>query len=332
MRLEEGVPRVCRGHPEPIRQMTNSPFNAGTAFDDLEDEDFWADAPSERPARPILDERNATVMPAGPQFKERCAKCRGTGRFVGYTGRILGQCFACKGAGFQSFKTSGADRAKARMQGAVRKANAREAWAEANADVVAWVARRSTGNRPFDFAVSLSEKLAQYGSLTDGAVAAVRKMIAADAQRDAERAAQPVAERPRFVCETAKMDEAFDRAQAKGIKKPRAILGAFKMTRMPDGVMRVTHTERTEFSERFGRDQAQYLGKIVDGEFQPMRRNLQAGEAEALVAKFAELAVAGSVAALGQQTGVCCCCGAELTVKLSIERGMGPICWRNYGG
>ena len=30
---------------------------------------------------------------------EPCGKCKGTGKFTGYTGRELGECFACKGAG-----------------------------------------------------------------------------------------------------------------------------------------------------------------------------------------------------------------------------------------
>lgn len=28
-----------------------------------------------------------------------CGKCKGTGRFTGYTGRDMGECFACKGRG-----------------------------------------------------------------------------------------------------------------------------------------------------------------------------------------------------------------------------------------
>lgn len=33
-----------------------------------------------------------------PAFIE-CGKCKGGGKFVGYTGKVLGDCFACKGAG-----------------------------------------------------------------------------------------------------------------------------------------------------------------------------------------------------------------------------------------
>ncbi len=42
---------------------------------------------------------------------EPCAKCKGLGRYVGYTGRDLGECFTCKGAGKR--RTAAAVEAKA---------------------------------------------------------------------------------------------------------------------------------------------------------------------------------------------------------------------------
>ena len=304
--------------------MTCTPFNAAAAFDDLEDETFWADAPSEN-IQPFGSNPNVTEMPAGPQFKERCAKCGGTGTWRG--GRMSGQCFACKGVGYKVFKTPPADRYKARTQAADRKVANLQAWQEANAAVVAWVRRRSTGDRPFDFAVSLAASLRQYGTLTDGQVAAVERQIERDVVRDAEYAAQRAAPRPSFVCEVAPVDEAFARAQAKGVKTPRMHLGQFVL-RLKNGVMNVAHRERTE-EGRFG-PQAEWLGKLVDGRFQPGRA-CRPGEADALVAAFAALKDAGSLSALGQRTGICCACGLTLTVKASIDRGMGPICFGKYG-
>jgi hypothetical protein len=32
----------------------------------------------------------------------------------------------------------------------------------------------------------------------------------------------------------------------------------------------------------------------------------------------------------GKIYGRCCCCGKLLTVPLSVERGIGPVCWDNY--
>ena len=47
------------------------------------------------------------------EFTEKCPRCHGTGRFVGYTGRTLGDCFICSGTGYRSFKTA----PKARQRG-----------------------------------------------------------------------------------------------------------------------------------------------------------------------------------------------------------------------
>lgn len=33
----------------------------------------------------------------------------------------------------------------------------------------------------------------------------------------------------------------------------------------------------------------------------------------------------------GDEHHFCCCCRRKLTVKLSIERGIGPVCWEKYG-
>jgi hypothetical protein len=39
----------------------------------------------------------------------------------------------------------------------------------------------------------------------------------------------------------------------------------------------------------------------------------------------------GAAVAFGKETGSCSCCGRELTVKASIERGIGPICAEKFG-
>jgi len=52
------------------------------------------------------DAASVRIRAEVPEFAETCPKCRGTGRFIGYTGRPLGECFACKGAGKRTFRTS----------------------------------------------------------------------------------------------------------------------------------------------------------------------------------------------------------------------------------
>src|SRR5687768_16996788 len=77
----------------------------------------------------LLGARTETVRPAvqppvnyqPKDFSEPCPKCRGTGRFTGWSGRSFGPCFACKGAGKKTFKTSSADRARSRETARARE-------------------------------------------------------------------------------------------------------------------------------------------------------------------------------------------------------------------
>src|SRR6187455_3511850 len=69
-----------------------------------------------KPVRPA-----PSYKPATERFAEGCTKCRGTGKFISYAGRIIGNCFSCKGKGKNVFKTSPDVRAKARNSAAERK-------------------------------------------------------------------------------------------------------------------------------------------------------------------------------------------------------------------
>jgi len=49
-------------------------------------------------------EMDASVVPvvAGEVASALCGKCKGRGNFIGYTGRIVGKCFACEGTGLSA--------------------------------------------------------------------------------------------------------------------------------------------------------------------------------------------------------------------------------------
>lgn len=70
------------------------------------------------PQRDDVDEgANSFAPPApGATYRETCRKCNGRGRFVGYSGRSFGDCFACQGVGYKTYKTSPDERAKGRDQ------------------------------------------------------------------------------------------------------------------------------------------------------------------------------------------------------------------------
>jgi hypothetical protein len=88
---------------------------------------------------PLRLQRLCPPAPLAAMF-EPCFKCKGSGKFIGYTGRELGECFTCKGAGklrtraaqeaaavvvqddalratFDKLLASGLKRVKLRMQG-----------------------------------------------------------------------------------------------------------------------------------------------------------------------------------------------------------------------
>src|SRR6185436_9420768 len=115
--------------------------------------------------RPAAQEYTTTSVEL---FTEPCKKCRGTGTFRSFTGRSLGSCFACKGAGKFTFKTSPQARATNRAAASGSKAvKAVQAWA--------------------DFAAKMHDTVIRFGDLTEGQRAACQKLVDRKAAKAAER-------------------------------------------------------------------------------------------------------------------------------------------------
>jgi hypothetical protein len=253
-----------------------------------------------------------------PVFEQACPKCRGTGRFVSYSGRTLGQCFACKGAGKQTFRTSPQDRAKAQASrerkaetSAADRGREIAAWGVANPAEFAWI----NANQSFDFAVSLVASMARYGSLTDGQMAAVRRCIARNTERKQADVAR-VAAAPSI--EIGKVEAAFASAIAQG-KTNKLFLRLdtfeFKPAKRHPGTIYVT-------------EGSEYLGKIVEGKFRATRECGAEREARILAAAADPAAAA---IAYGKRWKSCSCCGKTLTDPDSIAAGIGPVCAKNHG-
>lgn len=149
-------------------------FDINNPFADIEDDLDAAPVREPRQQNPHVENIGGVEVPG---FVENCPKCRGTGNFVGYTGRVVGQCYKCKGTGKLTFKTAPAARAKARASAQKRKQrNEAEnviAFNEAHPVEAEWLSKSSS-----DFATSLVQGIAKYGSLTENQLAAVRKCIA----------------------------------------------------------------------------------------------------------------------------------------------------------
>lgn len=265
---------------------------------------------------------------AEQRFEENCPKCRGTGKFVGYSGRVFGQCFTCKGKGKFQFKTSPETRAANRQQVAARKDRVQQdAWqafarAEGNQAVAEWI----IANRPrFDFAAKMNEAVVRYGDLTEGQRAAVERCIARDAAKATERA-ERAQQAPQV--DTAGIDRlkvAFDKAVAyareKGLtmKTPKIVVDGIKI--YPAGA------QSKNPGAIYVKNDSTYLGKIAGGQFFAARECDDATKAKVLefVADPAKAAVA-----YGQTTGVCCICSTTLISKWK-HLGIGPICAQKMG-
>ncbi len=113
---------------------------------------------------------------------------------------------------------------------------------------------------------------------------------------------------------------AFAAARAAGIKAPRLRLDTFVFSRAPDTGANAGAVYVTQDGE--------YLGKVVDGLFRPTRA-CDAATTTRVIAAASDPHNAAK--AYGARTGVCSCCGRELTNKISVDLGIGPICRDKFG-
>lgn len=266
-------------------------------------------------------------------FTEQCRKCRGTGRYNAPSTHGS-RCFECDGVGSKTFKSSPESRAKAKSGKTARKANlAAEAAAAAqhaaatfraaNPAICAWIDAKA---ETFGFAASMLGALNKWGNLTQGQIDAVNRLIAKDAERKVEAAARaeaaPVADQAGVDRLKAAFDHAIERARAKG--------RGLKMPRITIGGMTISPAKATSSNPGalYVKNGGEYLGKVTNGRFLGVRACTEIQEKQVLA--FIANPKAAAIA-YGKATGVCCVCNAELTNKVSIENGIGPICAEKFG-
>jgi hypothetical protein len=273
-----------------------------------------------------------SYTPPETRFEEPCPKCRGTGQFIGRNGYALGQCFACKGAGKNIFRTSPEARAKNRATSNARKATREaeqraertaqaEAFKVARPDVWAWLQKTSPR---FEFAASMTSALTTYGSLTANQLAAVGRCMAKDAEREQERKMREAAAP---TVDVNKIEKAFATARAKAAKGRdnvaflRLRLGAFTFSDMPA-------TERFEAAIMVKSVEGTKLARIAGGKLH-CRRECSDEQQAAILAAIADPFAAAK--AYGYLWKSCACCGRELTNERSRKLGIGPVCAEKYG-
>jgi hypothetical protein len=288
--------------------------------------------------RPVREVPAAYVKPE-VAFTEGCTKCRGTGRFVSYSGRQLGECFACKGKGSKTFKSSSATRAHNRDLSTARKAAkvaADLAAFEAREPAVwAWLKVENAKAAPFEFAKNMVEAIVKYGDLTEKQLATCQRLVQASADRKAQWAAEKAAKDAAApVADVSKLDAAFavarERAQRTGqmgvfVKPLKLTADGVSVSIQPgkpgskwDGYLFVRDSQNDD----------RKLGFFKDGKY-IASRDASAVEQAAVLTCATDPHTA--VIAYAKAWSRCGVCGHGLLNDVSIEAGMGPVCRAKFG-
>ncbi len=242
------------------------------------------------------------------RVKFTCPNCGGSGQY-----RHFGKCFTCAGKGY--FLTSERERAdnrrKYREDKVKNLTDAYAAFTAANPGVVEFIRDAAKWS---EFAVSMQTAIAQYGALTEGQLAAIRRIQAKCAERAEARKQERIAGSAEV--DLTPIREMFERAVASGYKRPSYRAADLQISRAPDhgrnpGALYVTSALNDD-----------YLGKIIGTAY-------SGKPAPGLVAIAAD--PKGEAVRYGQRTGSCSCCGRTLTNHASIELGIGPICAERWG-
>jgi uncharacterized Zn finger protein (UPF0148 family) len=297
--------------------------NATNCSHDLNDslDDIFGDYEAGVPADLTLANAQQVKM-----HEEKCPSCKGSGVFRSYSGRVVGDCFKCKGKGTLFFRQSLEQREKAKAQRDARKereaqsaADQAAEWLEANPVEAEWLREPVKGD--FTFHADMLASLIKYGSFTERQEAAVRNAAAKSAARKAQWAAER-AERDanKADVEIDRIAVAFATAKASGLKFPKL--------RLDDFTFSLASAAGRNAGAIYVKQDDLYLGKIADGKFTRSRDCDAATEAR-IVAVCADPAAAAT--AYGKRTGQCSCCGRELTNEESIARAIGPICASKWG-
>ncbi len=252
--------------------------------------------------------------PDAKVVKFPCTPCGGTGQFRGRrVHQTKSRCFACNGKGY--FLTSERDRQQARQTAATRKAtklqDVRDVFDAHNPGVATFLVDAAKWS---PFAAELTAKLTQYGALTDGQLRAVRSMQTKYAERQAARNAERA--QGAAVVDLAAIRTMFETAVGNGYKRPVYRAAGLVISRAPD------HGRNPGALYIKSIDTDDYLGKIIG-------INYTGKPAPALAAIARD--PKGEAIRYGQRTGSCSCCGRELTVKASVDAGIGPICAEKWG-
>lgn len=275
-----------------------------TDFLDLDD--GLANANTPAPAAPLDIRASAHIANGGEQVTT-CPACKGSGVFRSYTGRLVGNCFKCKGK-----KVVGKAVAAA-AKGKVTKAANEAAWRHEHRDLIAALTAIREWN---GMAQRLLDDIATYGSLRDDKIDKARSMLAKVAAARAEKREARVAAAP--AVDVSAIQKLFDTAVENDVKRPifrtvDIIISKAPMTGRNPGALYIKTTEGGE-----------YVGKIVDGKFHGQPAALE--QLRAVAADPAAEAIR-----YASKFSACGICGRSTIDPVSVRSAVGPICASKWG-
>lgn len=194
------------------------------------------------------------------------------------------------------------------------------------------VARKSNS----DFARSVVSQYDRRGSISEKQFNALERMFKNEAPaptpgtvstfkrkptQHAQTQTEPTVRPQNDTVDVSRIEALFDTARSNGLKRLKFRADGLTISPAPAGGMNPGALYVKD-------EQDVYLGKIAKGVYYPTRSAAET-VADTIKAIAADPLAVG--VAYGKKTGMCCCCGRELTDPVSIERGIGPICESNWG-
>lgn len=251
--------------------------------------------------------------------KFECIECAGSGLWQGGRRNVHGNanCWTCGGKGY--VLTDPRKLRENRIKRATKKIDLLAEFCEQHADVIRVIGMASEWS---SFAADLIRQL-NNRPWSEKQLAAARSMAAKvqanEARRKEERS--KAAKEAEVQVDLTPIRTMFETAVANGSSKPVYRAEGLIINRAPNhgrnpGALYVKDVD------------ADYQGKVIETTFHPTRTAL------ANVAERLQIIASNPLEAAvryGRETGRCACCGRQLTNKLSIELGIGPICRDKWG-
>ena len=163
------------------------------------------------------------------------------------------------------------------------------------------------------FAKSLVDQVARKGSLSDKQLFAASAMLAKIEKNKADRKSNMIS------LDVSKILAVLDKADP-AMKTPKIRVGDFVFSKP------ASHSKNA--GSLYIKQLGEYIGKVTGGYYLPV-----GNVSKDTVAEIQEICKdpMESAVAYGRRTGNCAVCARELTVKESIDRGIGPICADKLG-